>query len=603
MYTLTRIPTGKIISADCETTGLFPRQGHRPFCISFANLQGQTATSFFEVNPFSRIVCYRKKELKIMREFFSNPEQIVVAHNAQFDKRMIEAMLEMETKVQWRCTMALIRVVQSNARLALKPFCKENFNFPDDDEKELRSALIQARHQAKLKGWSIANAVEPDYWLVPDLCVKYNIQDVLRVVVVWTNLIPEIKKLGLENVWMREKRLWPLLRKIEDHGVHIDKDKVLEMKESFKKKLQLYTLKARIMAGPINLNSSLQLRKKLYDDLRMPVKYLTKKAKVPATDYSALYAMKHPLPQALIEMRSCAMTVNFFDQYLKFMVQRPNGRWYIHPEFSQCIPTTGRESNYAPCLQQASSGENGKIVEVKPEVRRPFCPPPKCQWRSYDWKNIEVFIPAFKSGEKELIKVLMAGGDVHQNTADGIIVDGKAIERITAKRVFFGLQYGIGINKLAKQLGVEYEVAEEIMWKFGNKYSALVEWMETLKARASADGYVTTPYGRRQHVDRGFEYRAINYYIQGTAADILKDAKLKINQQIAKRGLGVNIILPVHDEILPEIKDGVDLDEVDDVFVSCMQDNPELKMPINIPVSISAIKTNWHDKVKVRLAS
>lgn len=600
-----KIPKDKTICTDTETTGLFPRHGDRPFFISFCNLQYQTAFTSFPVDPFTRKVAYRKETISILKDLFLDPERILIAHNAQFDKKMIEAMIEEETKCQWRCTMALIRVVKSSADLALKPFCKKYLGFPDDDEQDLHKAVARARAKGRKLGWKLAEDVRADFWMAPKECKIYGVRDVLRVAKVYNILLPEVKRLNVDSIWSREKKLWPIMRSIENRGVHIDRDRVMFMKEDFKKKLQMYELRARLRAGgQMNFNSPVQLQKKFYKDFKEPVRFLTEKAKLPATDYAALKAMRHPLAKEILEMRACQKTVDFMDQYLKFMIQHSDGHWYLHPEFSQSIPKTGRESCYLPNLQQVASGESMKAMDVKPEARTPFTPRPGYRMRSYDWKNIEVFIPAFASGEKRLTKILLAGGDVHQNTADSIpSLKGKPSGRYMAKRVFFGLQYGMGIELLAKLLGISEDEASEMWVGFQDTYPTLWEWFERLKAESAVKGYLTTPYGRREEIDPGYEYRAINYYVQGTAADILKSAKVKIYKEILRRKWNVHIVLPIHDEILPEIELGMDVEEVDRMIVGCMQDNPELKMPIPIPVSISDIRTNWADKEKVKVVS
>jgi DNA polymerase I-like protein with 3'-5' exonuclease and polymerase domains len=602
------IPNGKVLAFDTETTGLFPRQGHRPYLFTFANLQCETGLIWFDVDPFTRRVKYESNPdgLARLKQFFSDPTNTVWAHNAQFDKRMAEAALGFETKVQWFCTMSLIRVVRSDAPIKLKDFCAKYLGITNDDEEAVRKATAAARRDAKKKGWAMADAVEPDYWMAPVECRKYGVIDALRVATVVNVLFPEVHRNKLETVLEREVRLWPIMRRIEDRGVHIDRVKTLELIADLKKKRRLFELRARIYGGSeMNFRSGPQLVKKLYGDFKEPVIYSTKKGN-PAMDYDAMAAMEHPLAKNILEMRACTTTIKALDDYMRFMVKEERG-WFIHPNLNQAIPTTGRESCNNPNLQNVAAGESRKGTEVKPEARSVFTPPPEHEWRSYDWKNIEVYIPAFASGEKNLTQVLLDGGDTHTMTAMRLfkktnVAEVTPLERSTAKRIFFGLQYGIGVKLLCKQLLISMGEAKDLIRHFSHTYPTMWDWMESLKRQGNIQGYITTAFGRRQQVDSDKTYRAVNYYVQGTAADILKQSKLTLAANAETDN--AYMILPIHDEVLFEIKSGqVDMAKFDSRVVTCMQFHPELKIPVRIPVSIAAIKKNWHEKEKVRIAA
>jgi len=572
------------------------RHGDRPYLFTFANLQGETGLFYYDVDPTTRRVQYKKKELNKLRALFSDPTMTFWAHNAQFDRNMIEAALGIKTKCIWKCTMNLIRTVKSDAPLKLKEFCAKHLGISNADEEALRKEVQRRRGRGKVLGWKLGEVLETDYWMAPTECMKYGVFDALRVMAIINTLSPEVVG-GLKDVLKYEEQLWPIMREVEDHGVHIDRAKTLELRDRYQKKSVYYSLIFKVHAPTVNPRSHPQLKKLLYETYNEPVIYSTK-SKLPATDYYALKGMKNPCAKALLEMRACNKTVDAMEEYLHYMVQHEDGGWYIHPNFNQAIPVTGRESCTGPNLQNVASGESSKETEVKAEARTVFGPPPDYVWRSYDWKNIEVFIPAFASGEPELVQILRAGGDVHQNTADSL-----RITRLVAKRVFFGLLYGIGGELLAKQLGISVSRCWQIINNFKEKYATMSEWMDELKTTALNDGYITTPFGRRQQIDPDKAYRAVNYDIQGTAADILKRSKIRIHTALKQTGLDAHIILPIHDEVLLQVRKGVSLQRVDDLVVRCMQENPELNMPVRIPVSISAITTNWHEKQKVRLAA
>lgn len=596
---------------DTECTGLHPHRGDRPYLFSFCNSVGDTGCISFPVDPMTRAVLYQKNPegLEELLNWVHKPI-IKIAHNAQFDVRHTETALKTRIQGQQICTMNLIRLVRSNAPMKLKEFCDEYLGIKRDDETELKEAVKKERRMAKAKGWAIYHgdatddgSIAPDYWLCPRLAEKYALTDAARCMAVYLSLRPEINKLGISDLWKKEKETWKVLRKIEKRGIRIHRDKVIAHKEAIKKKLLTYQKEAHQICGQqINLNSHPQLKKIFYEKLKEQPKYLTPTGS-PSTDTNALRRMKHPLAKCILNMRACLKTIEFMDQYIFHMVPGEKEAWYIHPTIHQARATTGRESCSDPNLQQVASGRNDAGIEITVEARQVFGPRPGYTMRSYDWKNIEVFIPAFASKEPKLTNILIEGGDVHQNTADMLseLVRNK-IARDLAKRIFFGLQYGIRARKLAKLLDLEEELAHQIVVGFREQYPILSMWMGGLINTAVAEGFIRTAYGRIIQMSREEAYKAPNYYTQGTAGSILKNSKIKIVREFERRKLDAHIVLPIHDEVLIEIseKDGI-LDEVDSVVVKCMQDNPELKMPISIPVSISAIGKDWSDKTKIKI--
>lgn len=602
-----KIPSGKVIAWDTETTGLFWRNGDRPYCFSFCNEKGETAVVSFPVDPRTRYVLYNAyKDYDKLQQFFSDPTITKIAHNAQFDVGMTKAA-GFTLKGEIICTMNLIRLVRSDAPMKLKEFCAAYLGISKDDETDLKEATRKARRLGKQQGYKIYEGggtedgqLAPDYWLAPrDILEKYALTDAARCMAVYLTLMPELKKLKLEELWEQEKKTWKVLRAIEKRGIRIYREKVIAHKYALKKKLQIYQKQALQIAGPkVNLNSHIQLKKIFYEKLNEPTKYLTPTGS-PSTDVDALRNMKHPLAKMILNMRACQKTVEFMDQYIDYMVEK-NGIWKIHPIIHQSRAITGRESCSDPNLQQVASGRNDKGIEITVEARSVFGPSPGYQLRSYDWKNIEVFIPAFKSHEPALTEVLRKGGDVHQNTADYLSgITGNKISRDMAKRIFFGLLYGIGGKKLAKLLLLEEETAYQVVAAFHKKYPVLSMWMEGLKNEAAVNGYIKTAYGRIIRFDRRETYKAPNYYVQGTAGGILRNAKIKIWKKFKEKKLDAYIVLPIHDEVLVEIGENEDVSLVDALVVAAMQDNPELKMPIPIPVSISVIGKNWAEKTKI----
>lgn len=630
-----KIPDGDLIFWDCETTGLAWRHGDRPYCFGFSNLKGESAVISFPVNPLTREVTYDAR-IEILKKFFANPKIKKGAHNAQFDYGMTQAA-GIPIQGEIICTMSLIRLLRSSVPLKLKPFCKEHLGIPDDDETVLRAETMKQRRIAEKKGWKIFKSnkksgeevIEPDYWLAGQKFYEpYCRRDAERAALVYLHFYPGIAALNLEKLWETELETWTVLRDIENRGVRVFPEKILGSKFAIKKKLQMYKMVANTMLKSIlplkitktkkvkgqwkevvkeitkvkevNFRSPDQLQTLFYSNLQLSIKFLTNKGN-PSTDSAALKGMQHPLAKTILNMRSCVKTIEFMDQYLHAMVKEGD-QWFIHPTFYQSKASTGRESCAAPNLQQVASGEVDKGIEVRVEARSVFGARKGYVLRSYDWKNIEVYIPGYKSQDPQITAVLDAGGDVHENTSKSLTTQThQPISRFYAKRSFFGLQYGIGPKKLAKDLGISENVADLIVFGFKSTYPDLWKWMDTLKRTARRDGKIITAYGRPIEVLSGEEYKAINYYVQGTAGSILKSAKIKVHHELKNKKLDAHIVLPIHDELVLEISKKVSVEEVDEIVIRCMQDNPELNIPIKIPVSVSAIGRNWSEKEKVKV--
>jgi DNA polymerase III epsilon subunit-like protein len=204
-----QIPEGKLIAFDTETTGFSWRKGDRPYCFSFANEKGQTAVFSFPVDPMTRGVTYDDR-INIIRAWAEDESITKIAHNAQFDVGMLKG-IGIEVKGHIICTMSLIRLLRSDAKLALKPFCKEYLGFPDDDERDLKDATRRARADGKRKGYKVfegksdEGSLAPDYWLAgADYFEKYCVLDSIRAMAVYREFIPGIKDTGVEKLWQTE---------------------------------------------------------------------------------------------------------------------------------------------------------------------------------------------------------------------------------------------------------------------------------------------------------------------------------------------------------------------------------------------------------------
>lgn len=622
-----KIPASKECSIDLETCGLFPSKGDQFYCASFCSPTGETAVVSFPVDPLTRKVDYSVNQAAFdaIKEWCADGTVTKINHNIAFDIRFLERE-GMKVRGPIVCTMNLIRLLKSDAPMALKPFCDKYLGIGIEDEIELKKATMLARRIGKEKGWKVfkgkseEGSLAPDYWMAPrELVERYAVTDAIRAMSVYVTLLPEIRKNKLDGLWDQENKTWRILRAIEKRGIRVYREKVIEQKEVVKKKLLLYQKKAeqiiqqlfpvpkiivtaqnKMKLIKVNLNSSTQLRPIFYERYKESILFLTK-AGYPSTDVDALRAMKNPLAKIILSIRACNKTAEFMDQYLFFMRKHKDGCWYLHPTLHQAMARTTRESCADPNLQQVAKGNDDKGIEILVEGRSVFGPRPGYKMRSYDWKNIEVYVPGFKFKEKNLTRILLKGGDVHDHSVKAVsAIINQEISRDNVKRTYFGWQYGIGKDKLARKLGVSVQTAVLIKYGFTKAYPTLTASMQELQRQVFTDGQIVTGYGWPLRMDSEESYKAFNYYVQGTAAGILRQAKIKIFDFFRSNKWDAFIVLPIHDELLIEFGSGVNVDELDNHVVRCMQDNPELKMPIPIPVSISEIGKNWADKKKVK---
>ena len=271
---------------------------------------------------------------------------------------------------------------------------------------------------------------------------------------------------------------------------------------------------------------------------------------------------------------------------------------HIHTSFNQCITATGRLSSSDPNLQNIPvRGEDGK------EIRKAFVPEPGCQFFSADYSQIELRVMAHLSGDENMVEVFREGKDLHAATASNIykkpIEEVSRDERTKSKRANFGIIYGITVFGLSERLNISRDESKLLLDGFFETFPKVKDYMERAKEEARQKGYVTTLFGRRRYLPdinsqnatvRGFaERNAINAPIQGTAADIIKVAMIRIHERFQREGIRSKMILQVHDElnfsVYPEEKG-----RVEQIVLEEMQNAIPLHVPL---VADSGFGQNW----------
>ncbi|MBQ3365817.1 MAG: DNA polymerase I [Acidaminococcaceae bacterium] len=386
-----------------------------------------------------------------------------------------------------------------------------------------------------------------------------------------------------------ELPLTPVLARMELAGVTADEKKLDALSGEMAGKLARLEDLAKEQAGDpgFNPNSPKQLGVVLFEKLGLPVVKKTKTGY--STDVKVLEELrdKHPLVDTILQYRVLAKLQSTYLEGLKPLINRTTGR--IHTHFQQTVTVTGRLSSTDPNLQNIPTR-----TEIGRGIRALFVPGEGYDWlMSCDYSQIELRILAHVAQDPLMLESFRENQDVHARTASevfGVPLDLVSHEmRGRAKAVNFGIVYGISDFGLAVQLGCSRKEAGEFIENYLVRYKGVKEYMERMKALARNQGYVTTLLGRRRYLpdinNRNFNLRsfaertAINTPIQGTAADIMKLAMLRVDTALRKSGLSSRVLLQVHDELVLEVKEA-EREATADLVQAEMQNAFRLDVPL-----------------------
>ncbi len=354
----------------------------------------------------------------------------------------------------------------------------------------------------------------------------------------------------------------PLLAAMEAAGIGIDGDALKVISKEFAEQLNRLERECYELAGrEFNLNSPTQLRELLFNELKLSAKGLKKTKSGFSTDADTLekLAPVHPMPRKLIEYRTISKLKSTYADALSEVIRSGTGR--IHTTWHQALVATGRVSSSDPNLQNIPT----RSAEGR-RIRRAFVPKPGCIFVSADYSQIDLRVLAHLSGDKTLLDAFNTGEDIHVRTATevlGVTPDKVNAEaRRLAKVINFGIIYGMGPQRLAGELGIALSEASDYIKRYFERLPGVRAWLDETVRNARTTGYVTTMYGRRRYLPElnaqpggaraQAERIAINTPIQGTAADLIKLAMIRLDGVLRERGLGTRMILQVHDELLLE---------------------------------------------------
>ncbi|MBT3585918.1 MAG: DNA polymerase I [Halobacteriovoraceae bacterium] len=412
----------------------------------------------------------------------------------------------------------------------------------------------------------------------------------------------DLKEKKLDKIYYEmDDLLIPILASMEKIGINLNPGYLKELEFTLSKKLEKIEVEVKEQVeGEINLNSPKQVGKLLFEDLGLPVIKKTKTGF--STDSEVLEELTErglsPIPALILQYRELGKILSTYVKALPLLVNSKTKR--IHTHFNQHVAATGRLSSVNPNLQNIPiRSETGRLV------RKAFMANPGQILLAADYSQVELRILAHMSGDETMVNAFNQGQDIHAQTASEImgiaIEDVTSNERSKAKAVNFGLMYGQSSFGLAKTLKISRKDAKEYITRYFERFSGVKAFLDSLKEEAEAKGYCETSYGRKRFLPEIYsknrtvkamaERVAVNSPIQGTAADIIKLAMVRIDGQMKEKKLKSNMLLQVHDELIFEVPES-ELSSMKKLVREGMEGVVSFKVPLKVDMGIGV---NWYD--------
>jgi DNA polymerase-1 len=410
---------------------------------------------------------------------------------------------------------------------------------------------------------------------------------------------PQLEAQGLTRLFHdMEVPLVDVLAEMEWNGIAIDIPWFRSLKERFRRERERVEQEIYAEAGEeFNINSNPQLRVILFDKLQLPARKRT--ATGPSTDASVLTELADEgfaIPQLLMEYRELFKLEGTYIDTLPTMLHPDDQR--LHTSFNQTVASTGRLSSSDPNLQNIPIRR-----ELGRDIRRGFIPRKGWQLLAADYSQIELRLLAHLSRDPAFVEAFNAGGDIHRQTASiifGVPLDVVSSEmRGRAKTINFATIYGQGAHALSRQLKISNAEAKEFILTYFERFRGVKEFLESRVEFAREHGYAETIFHRRRYIpelrERNFNMRAFgertaaNSPIQGSAADLIKLAMIRIHHALHERRLNAKMLLQVHDELVFEVPTP-ELDEVTALVKSEMEHAATLSVPLVVETGVGA---NW----------
>ena len=563
------ILTKEIFSLDTETTGTDPITAEL-VGISFSYAENQAVYI-----PAPKDREETQKIVNLLKPVFENEQSIKVGQNIKYDM-LVLSNYGVQVKGKLFDTMI--------AHYVLQPELRHNMDYLAEIYLKYQTIHIDELIGPKGKGQKNMRDLSPTE------VYKYACEDADVTLKLKTLLEKEMQESGVTELFEQiEMPLVPVLAYMERNGVRIDTEALKESSRHFTARMQQIEAEVHQLAGmEFNIASPKQVGEVLFDRLKIVEKPKKTKTGQYITSEEVLESLKgkHEIVGKILEHRGLKKLLGTYIDALPQLINPATG--HIHTSFNQTVTATGRLSSSNPNLQNIPiRNEDGK------EIRKAFIPDDGCEFFSADYSQIELRIMAHLSGDPHMIEAFQKEQDIHAATAAKIYKEDLSEvtreQRSKAKTANFGIIYGISVFGLAERLNVDRKEAKELIDGYFANYPDVKRYMDESIQVAREKGYIETIFNRKRYlpdinsrnaVVRGYaERNAINAPIQGSAADIIKVAMVRIYRRFQEEGIRSKMILQVHDElnfsVLPEEKE-----KVQQIVISEMEGAYKMKVPL-----------------------
>lgn len=606
-----RLEATQAFAFDTETTGLDPRtaslvgisialEPHEAFYIPVGHRSSSPSPvatpegdlfSFAETVTETRVSLlpgqlHDNAVLDRLRPVFANPAIRKVGQNLKFDLQVL-ATAGIEVQGSWCDTMLCSYLLNpSRGGHGLDALAQEHLNHKMISYDEVTGS---GRNRINFSEVGLEAAT------------RYAAEDADATWLLHEKLLPLVRENGMDDLLFNlEMPLMLILSAMEQHGVLLDRDYLRRMGADFGGRMAELEKRIIELAGtPFNLNSPKQLEEVLFDRLGLKAGKKTKGKTGRSTDNEVLsgLAEDNEIVRLLLDYRGLAKLKSTYADALARLADE-NGR--VHTCYNQAVTSTGRLSSSDPNLQNIPiRTEEGR------RIREAFIAPAGSVILAADYSQVELRVLAHLSGDPVFCQAFSNDEDIHTRTASEIFslfpefVTSEM--RRQAKTINFGVIYGQGAFSLAKQLGVARNVAEEFITAYKERHSGAMGFLDRCVQTAREQGYVTTILGRKLPIAdidssngnlRSYaERNAINYPIQGSAADIIKQAMLGVDRAIRAEGLKSRLIMQVHDELVFEVPEA-ELEQMKLLVEREMSQAVSLKVPLKVDMNWGK---NWSE--------
>ena len=571
--------TKQILCLDTETTSINPIDAEL-VGLSFSVEEGK---AFYVAIPAEREKAERI--VNIFKPLYESTKILKIGQNIKYD---------MEVLINYGVRLAAPMFDTMLAHYVLQPEQKHNMDILAETLLNYQTIHIDELIGPKGKSQKNMRDISP-----ADIC-DYAAEEADITLRLYNVLKPRLKEADVEDLFYNiEMPLVPVLAEMEMKGVLLDTNALAETSKVFTDRMTQIEKNIYELAGhQFNIASPKQVGEVLFGEMKIVDKPKKTKTGQYVTSEEVLQQLrsKAPIVDHILEHRGLKKLLGTYVDALPKLINPHTG--HIHTSFNQAVTATGRLSSSDPNLQNIPvRGEDGK------EIRKCFIPEPGCLFFSADYSQIELRVMAHLSGDKNMIEAFRKGYDIHAATAARIykedINNVTRDQRTKAKRANFGIIYGITVFGLAERLEISRDEAKQLIDGYFETFPQVHDYMEKAKQLAREHGYAETFFHRRRYLPditshnatvRNFaERNAINAPIQGSAADIIKIAMIRIYERFRREGIKSKMILQVHDElnfsVLPEEKE-----QVEKIVLEEMQNAYTLQVPL---VADSGWGNNW----------